>query len=1097
MRLLSFTLALYLSLSAFVSPIEGECTHLDADAQEIASAPCAASEASCHVWQQFRGAHPFPYQTIAVSVAPNGDTAVILSEPPPIAPPEEITALVEAVFDGYSPKIDRLRFPVGHDGWLEDIVLYVENDEEATISIPTASGETITLASGLANRLQYLHQVLFGSAEDFYVDQINKPNVVTRITLPDLKVTAADLQSIIRDKNRKWLALASPDSAPVSWAEAQMKTKASSFIGDSADVVVLLIPPNSEVTSIRGEFRRFAVTTDYIVGALRPKRGGLALFGRNRLIPLDVLPPLRFETVASLARTLGTPLGQSYERQRVLAGKIGSGEHAEWDWAPIYLSPQLQDSEFGTLLNLADQQLKSWSERGEVRYANFSYPDPERFPFGETTATDWFMEHALSTSLIFNWNTRAFSTAVDDTVGRIISASSTTALPMSYIIPVEEELEFLTMLRESREIDPSARSIEASNTGTKYFASLGDPLLARVVQNTFLYQILSEAQPFRRTATSPVNETKRSTAVTKILIDETSRWMTEATEPRPEGNAELAKLVRQSGMTIPKLAELLAAPELNTRTIVRARSSAELAAETLRRLFIDGEAQQTELKDIYEKRFAEFKGRCRELGGTTETVKDGTICKYQSATGQPATFPTSYDARYNALVAELTSLDQQAQNAEATLSKAGETLERLAKERETADRVADDLRLRASFAADLDRVLASVLQATSATASDSFIQTPSVVLSCNAADKSSVGGHNIDALPWLVKQGSMKAAPVVGTIGDRPTLVVPKEQLGRSTELARRMIERSRETPLPPDRPLHEALGLSTERKSGSFLEQLRNRTELLSGGDAEVMTRARECKCDLYVERGAGDTTMIVSLGPPPRAESVFGSSRLVEKLQEEAKPSGRVLFAGFSKEQVSALTRNAVRQPGEAKQAGRFLEDAIGRTKDFFRNAVDPAANVLRLPMKPGKSAIVALSQDTVAARGRLAEMLEQRPGWRNAEVIDGIGKGSPPLFEVVFPKEGKKGTDLESISVHVYGEKRNVVTGTDLITRAKTTVGGLSKTDPVVADAINRLAEQLERDSRVKEVEFFLKDVDSVRIVRMRRNYMTHTFEVELGK
>jgi len=447
--------------------------------------------------------------------------------------------------------------------------------------------------------------------------------------------------------------------------------------------------------------------------------------------------------------------------------------------------------------------------------------------------------------------------------------------------------------------------------------------------------------------------------------------------------------------------------------------------------------------------------------------------------------------RDTTLVAELTNIGQELKDADAALKKAEETLDQLAKERETADRVADDLRIRASFADDLDRVLASVLQATSATASDSFIQTPSVVLSCNTADQTSVGGHNIDALPWLVKQGSARAAPVVRATGDRPTVVMPKERLGQSTELARRVVERSPETPLLPERPVSEVLGLPAERKSGSFLEHLRNRTEPLSSGDATLMARANECNCDLYVERGTADTAMIVSLGPPPRAESVFGSSRLVEKLVE-AKPAARVLFAGFSREQVSALTYDAVRQTGEARHASGFLEKAIGRTKDLFRSAVDPVVSVLRLPMRPGKSAIVALSPDTVAARGRLAEMLAQRPGWRNAKVVGGSGEGSPPLFEVVFPKDGRKGTDLQSISVHVYGEKRDVVTAAELSARAKTTVSGLFKTDPVVAEAINRLAEQLERDTRVKEIEFFLRGVDSGRTVQLRRNRDTHALE-----
>jgi hypothetical protein len=85
------------------------------------------------------------------------------------------------------------------------------------------------------------------------------------------------------------------------------------------------------------------------------------LFGRQRQISLGVLPPLRFENLQAFARNQTDHVAQSYERRRIFAGRVTVGKYAIWDWAPILLSPQLDDNKFGTLLNLADQILKSWS----------------------------------------------------------------------------------------------------------------------------------------------------------------------------------------------------------------------------------------------------------------------------------------------------------------------------------------------------------------------------------------------------------------------------------------------------------------------------------------------------------------------------------------------------------------------------------------------------------------------------------------------------------------------------------------------------------------------------------------------------------------
>ena len=46
------------------------------------------------------------------------------------------------------------------------------------------------------------------------------------------------------------------------------------------------------------------------------------------------------------------------------------------DWAPILLSRELTNTEYGQILNMTDQMLKSWSNSNSVIYGNFPYPTP-------------------------------------------------------------------------------------------------------------------------------------------------------------------------------------------------------------------------------------------------------------------------------------------------------------------------------------------------------------------------------------------------------------------------------------------------------------------------------------------------------------------------------------------------------------------------------------------------------------------------------------------------------------------------------------------------------------------------------------------------
>ena len=149
--------------------------------------------------------------------------------------------------------------------------------------------------------------------------------------------------------------------------------------------------------------RQFAVDSDLILGAIAT-RDHLAVFGRERVTPVRLLPPLRVETLALLASVGTSELAQSYERKRIFAGRFDE----ERDWAPTDLSPELLNTEYGSLLNITDQILKSWSMNGLIKYEAFNYPAPSSWPFLRPLNKELNAE-----ALTFNWNTAGAGYAVE------------------------------------------------------------------------------------------------------------------------------------------------------------------------------------------------------------------------------------------------------------------------------------------------------------------------------------------------------------------------------------------------------------------------------------------------------------------------------------------------------------------------------------------------------------------------------------------------------------------------------------------------------------------------------------------------------------
>ena len=457
----------------------------------------APTFASVDNWTQFRERFPYHIQVIALSAPErDGTRTLIISEPPPSM---TLTALTEA----YGDVITRIRtreHRVGFDGWVKDIVgvlpamspqeqqTFVEDLSRylfgtsykaytLDLSAPPDSKSSYDLmvgASALSDWLGFNQPPSSPVAEAFnrlawFVGAIATIVLVKRRGGRALTVlTACIIVAYWTTPGRPHAGVAGV-LHPLHGGEARMLSDVLAqpttgvYMSEAPGLVVLVMPRGEELNRAAVSLREFVLDSDLVLGAIGTPHS-VAVIGRERQESVIVLPPLRVETLLQLAAASSEELAQSYERMDLFAGRLRAVQR---DWAPIFLSPQLHDTEYGSLLNITDQLLKSWSEHGDIKYINFNYPAPQEYPFPEG-----LLKQAKTTTVTYNWNTKGVG-YVDSRDGYdIVAFSRTGALPVDYL----------------GEQDSRMRDYE--DQGYNYFAGrTADPNLARVVQYAGLYQI--------------------------------------------------------------------------------------------------------------------------------------------------------------------------------------------------------------------------------------------------------------------------------------------------------------------------------------------------------------------------------------------------------------------------------------------------------------------------------------------------------------------------------------------------------------------------------------------------------------------------------
>lgn len=402
-----------------------------------------------NVWKEFREKNPYNIQIEGLKQYEDHSYVAILSEPSENVSEKELMDF----FDSYNCSFTTFKKKIGYDGWLRDaVVCFNDLDED---DIPKFSKKLSKLLYGTEYKAALMN-----------LDVIPEHTAFSSFDL-NFQVTEEELRKWFIEDDEQLVNV--DDSTGITTLRKSLASSGMQMLlSKTAGFVLWVMDIGSQSSDgFKIMARKFSLDSDLILGAIS-NDSRVAIIGRERCVPIYELPPMRVETLCLLASAADDELAQSYERTSLYAGKLKGGK----DYAPIFLSPQLWHTEYGSTLNVTDQMLKSWSENGMIDYIDFDYPKPIAWAFNEGA-----MEDLGVRSLTYNWNTDGVGYIVDDDSYSIYAVNRTGSLPVSYIPGNTEGI---------GATDPVYR---AEETAYDFFSNLSSPELVKVVQYAAMYQI--------------------------------------------------------------------------------------------------------------------------------------------------------------------------------------------------------------------------------------------------------------------------------------------------------------------------------------------------------------------------------------------------------------------------------------------------------------------------------------------------------------------------------------------------------------------------------------------------------------------------------
>jgi hypothetical protein len=262
-----------------------------------------AADALKDQWRSFRDAFPMHIQTIAAS-APDrtGALVVIIAEPPPDTLPKAtyLTAL-KTIFGEHLTQSTLAHTEIGLHGWVDDVVLTLAGYNGARGN------------AALRDDLALLATKLWGTS--YKAVPLALP--VDRASLtaqgpPNIAIRQSELHDWLVGGSLRLSPDGTPFGEPKTLGQLVGERQDGTFLSaPQRGLAVLVVNRRFAFEHYRAEFRKFALDSDVVLGAVAFGPDHLVFVGREREVPVTIMPPLRFETARILVSSQDKEPSQS------------------------------------------------------------------------------------------------------------------------------------------------------------------------------------------------------------------------------------------------------------------------------------------------------------------------------------------------------------------------------------------------------------------------------------------------------------------------------------------------------------------------------------------------------------------------------------------------------------------------------------------------------------------------------------------------------------------------------------------------------------------------------------------------------------------
>ena len=410
-------------------------------------------------WREFRTIHPFGFQTVGLKHY--GDTCVfVISEPAEWVKAEEL----EDLFSEYDGHLIIGRKSFGYDGGLYDAIGCAKLD-----------------STDLADLGKKLFILLYGTDYKQYYTDLNYPS--PHVYYTERQVSFSLDKRFWLSNEWWWEEMFEDHNSELEFRKLmdlfdRFYSPNDLFYSKKRGVVVWVIHPENVNPADRlflKNARRFALDTDLILAAFCKKN--IFVVGREREIPVNIMPPLRSETLCLLAS-----LDASDFSVNICPNYENVIEDSMWA-RPIVMNDKIRDTELGNLLTLTDILFLSLSNNSTIRDSFIDYPLPPQ------QKAKYEIDPQSGNTLQYLWRLPHIYYNVKiprvDELGRI-----------RYIGTLQDSCDFV-MLNDTGSLQPyyltkGGNSTQDTNNIEKkaydFFSSLNNIDLIRTAQYALIYQ---------------------------------------------------------------------------------------------------------------------------------------------------------------------------------------------------------------------------------------------------------------------------------------------------------------------------------------------------------------------------------------------------------------------------------------------------------------------------------------------------------------------------------------------------------------------------------------------------------------------------------